>query len=689
MKKLFYILGTLIVLIVGVFALLPFFISADFVETQIVQAVKDNTGRTLRIGGGVRLSFFPSLSVKARNVTLSNPPGMAEGDMLQTGMLKLSLKLVPLLSKRVEVDEFVLDQPIIALARDRQGRANWDFGTGAAPAADDGAAGGGSEGPGGGAVMPEDIRLGDIRLINGAVGFADAATGEQVIIRNINFSMKTPSLAGPLEAEGSLDWKGRTISLIARLQSIADVLAAKPTPLQLTVKAQGLDVAYDGRLTLSKGVGAEGVVTVDTPSVRDLAGWLGAELPTPKGFGAFSMKTAMNFNNDVLSLNQLNMSLDGMKAEGGAQVRTRGERPKIEATLAAGTLNLNTYLNTDAAAAQSPAPAGSSDEGWSREPIDVSGLGAVDADLRLSVAGLIYDKIKIGRGALSVTLNNRRVEVGLGELQLYQGSAKGKLVLNGRGKVPSFSAQMLTSGVAAQPLLKDAADFKWVSGTGEMAFNLAGQGQSQYHMISTLNGNGRMKFTNGAIEGINLAGMIRNLKKGSLSGWKTEPSAKTDFSEFSGSYKITNGVAVNDDLKLVGPLVRLSGDGNANILQKNLDYNAEPKLVASLKGQGGDEDKKGLAIPVKIKGPWSRPKIVPDLKKLLQDPEALAENAKKLVKKAKGVKNIIKNIKTKDSKKLIEGLIGNNAGSGGADTGADANGGDDPVGGLLKSLLPQ
>lgn len=677
MKKLIYFLGVLIILVVGLFAALPFLISADFVEQQIVKAVKDSTGRTLRIGGGVRLSFFPSLSVKAGNVTLSNPPGMAEGDMLQTGMLKLSLKLIPLLSKRVEVDEFVLDRPIIALARDRQGRANWDFGT-SASAGSAPAQGGETADSAAPAMLPEDIRLGDIRLVNGVLGYADAATGSQTIIRKINFSMQAPSLAGPLSAEGSLDWKGRTVSMSAQLQSISALLAQKATPLQMTISADGLDVAYDGSVTLASGVSAEGQVTAGTPSVRSLAAWLGAELPTPKGFGAFSMKTAMNFSNEVLSLNKLTLSLDGMKAEGGAQLRTTGVRPKLDATLAADTLNLNTYLNTGPAAA-GPAPA-KGDAGWSRTPIDVSGLGAVDADLRLSVAGLIYDKIKIGRGALSVSLDNRRIEIGLGELQLYEGRAQGKLVLNGRNKIPSFSARMTTTAVSALPLLTDAAGFKWISGHSALGFDLAGQGQSQYQMISTLNGKANMKFTDGAIEGINIAGMIRNLKKGSLSGWGKQPSAKTDFSEFSGSFTITNGVAVNDDLKLVGPLVRLSGDGNINILAQSVNYNAEPKLVASLKGQGGAGDKKGLTIPVKIKGPWSNPKITPDLKKLLQDPEALVENAKKLVKKVKSVKKIIKKLKIKDSKDLIGGLLGGKA---------EPSGDDDPVGGLLKNLLSQ
>ncbi|HHK74390.1 MAG TPA: AsmA family protein, partial [Rhizobiales bacterium] len=150
-----------------------------------------------------------------------------------------------------------------------------------------------------------------------------------------------------------------------------------------------------------------------------------------------------------------------------------------------------------------------------------------------------------------------------------------------------------------------------------------------------------------------------------------------DFSILSGSFKIAKGIVSNSDLKLNGPLVRLSGEGRVDLPRQYLNYKARPKLVASLEGQGGKENLKGLTIPVKIKGPWSKPKIIPDLKSLLKDPDSLVKGAKSIAKTAKGIGKKLKHLKKRDAKALIEGLIRN---GGKAES-------DDPVGGLLKNLL--
>src|SRR6185437_14636476 len=65
--------------------------------------------------GKVSFSLLPSLAVEADDVALSNPPGAASPNMATFAKLQLQLKLLPLLSHRVEVD--------------KQGRPNWQFST--------------------------------------------------------------------------------------------------------------------------------------------------------------------------------------------------------------------------------------------------------------------------------------------------------------------------------------------------------------------------------------------------------------------------------------------------------------------------------------------------------------------------------------------------------------------------------
>ncbi len=669
MKKILYILGALVVGFIVFLAAMPFLLSAEFIEKKVVEAVKAQTGRSLSIGDGTRLSFFPSIGIRLNNVILSNPPDMARGDMLQARSIRLNLQLWPLLKKQIRVNEFILDRPIIALAVDKKGRANWKFGSGGA-----GPAGSGNDAPD---MRPEDIRLGDIRIVNGIMGYADARTGFQGIVKNISISLGLPSLAEALNMDGQFDWKGRTIKINAWLKSPKAMMNKQFSPTRFSLSTKGLEASFEGNVTVISGVQLDGRLAFKTGSVRDLAGWLGAKLPTPGGFGAFSMQSKVNWKGSTLALNSFTMQLDGIRADGAALVRTGGKRPEIEATLAAGTININTYIgNRSGRAGAGDTPARS---GWSTMPIDMSGLGAVDADLRLSAAEISYDKIKIGQSALAVTLSNGVLKADLGELQLYQGRASGKLTLDGRSKTPAFSVSMATSQVEALPLLSDAMDFNWISGRAAFSYSLSGRGKNQKQMISSLKGSGKFSFENGAIEGINIAQMFRGLKKGSLNGWSRAASSKTDFSILSGSFKIADGIVSNPDLKLNGPLVRLKGQGRIDLPRQWLNYRARPKLVASLQGQGGKEDLKGLTIPVRIKGPWSKPKIIPDLKGLLDDPDAVIKGARSAAKKAKALGKKLKALKKGEARDLIKGLIKNRS--------EGENKQDDPVGGLLKNLL--
>ena len=210
-----------------------------------------------------------------------------------------------------------------------------------------------------------------------------------------------------------------------------------------------------------------------------------------------------------------------------------------------------------------------------------------------------------------------------------------------------------------------------------MQLSVAASGRSQREMVSTLRGTSKFQFTNGALRGLNIARMIRNVESAILGGWDVGPEQQTDFSLFEASFDIKDGIAENKDLKLLGPLVRITGLGEVDLLRQVLDYRTTPKLVASLEGQGGKADLHGLAVPIIIKGPWANPKIYPDIEGILRDPEAafkalaklgklgtdvdLEEKAAKLKDKAKKVeKKVLKKVEKKVAKEA-ENILGEEA----------------------------
>ena len=97
--------------------------------------------------------------------------------------------------------------------------------------------------------------------------------------------------------------------------------------------------------------------------------------------------------------------------------------------------------------------------------------------------------------------------------------------------------------------------------------------------------------------------MVRNAASAFLDPAAGE-ARKTDFAELAGTFKITDGVLANDDMRLRAPALRVDGSGRVNLPKRTINYRIEPKAAATLEGQGGQRDVAGLLVPVIIKGPW-------------------------------------------------------------------------------------
>ncbi len=212
----------------------------------------------------------------------------------------------------------------------------------------------------------------------------------------------------------------------------------------------------------------------------------------------------------------------------------------------------------------------------------------MDADAKLSVARLFVRDIKVGQSELTVALKNRVMKTTIDDMRLYDGRGRGTVTLDGSQQASAnIGANITLENISGQPLLKDAADIDKLAGKGRLAFALAGQGQNERQLVETLNGKIEASFADGAIIGINIPQMIRGIGQGRFSAG-TAPTDKTDFSEMTSTWSVTNGVAQNQDLKLVSPLMRLTGSGSVMLPAARARLHAETSsIVANLQGQGG------------------------------------------------------------------------------------------------------
>ena len=97
---------------------------------------------------------------------------------------------------------------------------------------------------------------------------------------------------------------------------------------------------------------------------------------------------------------------------------------------------------------------------------------------------------------------------------------------------------------------------------------------------------------------------------------------KTDFTELSASFRVTGGVARNDDLQARSPLLRLTGSGNIHLADNRINYLAKATVVNTAAGQEGKDlaNLKGISVPVRLAGPFDALTFQPDFAAVAGDP---------------------------------------------------------------------
>ncbi len=125
-KIILSIFAAVLLLIIIAAVAVPMFVDPNDFKPQIQAVVKDNTGRDLNIEGDIKLSFFPWIGVSTGKLTLSNAEGFSDNAFAEILQSNIKVKLIPLLSKKVEISRIVLKGLSLNLEKDKQGRTNWD-----------------------------------------------------------------------------------------------------------------------------------------------------------------------------------------------------------------------------------------------------------------------------------------------------------------------------------------------------------------------------------------------------------------------------------------------------------------------------------------------------------------------------------------------------------------------------------
>lgn len=595
MRMVWRIFGAIIaalVLVVGGVLLLPQERLARIAASQIEAA----TGRAVTLSGQPRVSLWPVLGVATGPMALANAPWAADaGPLLQADDLKISVDVAGLLQGAVRITGFEAVNPTIRLQRAADGRENWRLGVqGVAPS---------GQAPGAGNALA--LSLDRAVITGGALRFDDARAGTRLAYDDVDFLMLWPDAAGAAQMRLAAAPYGQPLVVEGQVAHFADWIAGQAVALEAAFSAAGARIDYDGTGDLNGFF--QGRLGVDVPNSAALLAALGqAGTDVPQGLGRrIKGQAQLSLGQGrVLALDDLQLGLDGQALQGALKVQL-GQTPRLTGALAAGQLDLSGLM----AGGDRAAGAGA---GWSASPIDASALGLFDADVTLSAQALRLGRFALGRTQLRFENTAARAVLTLQDVAAYGGQISGDLVANNRAGL-SVGGRLVLQNVDMQALLQAAMGLGRLQATGQGQLQFLGSGASMAAIMRSLSGQGQFATGRGVISGLDLDRLMR----GDTSGGGT-----TVFDQMGASFTISGGVLRNDDFAMALPFARASGAGQVDLGAQELDYTITPQ---ALQARGG----KGLAVPVRLVGPWAKPDIRVDLAAAVQDSyEAEIEAAK-------------------------------------------------------------
>ena len=610
-------------------------------KPQIVAAVKRSTGRDLALGGDLKLSVFPWVALETGPASLSNPPGFSADPFVAFTHASVRVKLLPLLAKRLEIGRVAVDGLDLRLLKNAQGKGNWEgfgSGSGEAPAstADSRSGGGEFEGIAGVKLMNarvsyENIVLSRLSVETGA--FVERGTVPVTLHLEANRGVRDENASLDMRFDLSADPATKRYRFAALNLNSVVALAGNPRPVRWSVSSPAIDVDLAAQTLSAKAfavnaAGAEingsveGTQIVDalrltgsvalTPLVlHEYLPRLGITLPKTRDARALSQASFSGefaYGGNAARIDKLAATLDDTHVTGNVAVAL--DTHAVAFDLAVDTLDVDRYLAPagEPATAPPPTPASAAGSAAASAPLDANGTLSIGS---VHVAPLDLADVKV-----TVATKDRATRIFPLKAQVDGGQYSGDVTVDNRTNGQTMSLDEHLTGIDVGKLLASSSRSVRVTGRGNVDLKATAHGVGADALMKSLNGQFDANVANGAVEGIDLGYQLSRaeslIKRQDVSG--SGPDTKrTKFDVFKMTADIADGVATSKDLTISSAVIKITGEGSANLAAKTLDF---ALLADTLRSAGGVP----IQVPVKVTGTFADPRVTPDV-------EALAKGA--------------------------------------------------------------